>query len=48
MRAVCALAVDEAEAQRIGGLFKTSGFTEVKVRPLEEAGLVLGWDLRAA
>lgn len=48
MRAVCALALDEAEAQRIGGLFKTSGFASVRVRPLEEAGLLLGWDLQAA
>lgn len=50
MRAVCALAVDETRAHRIGRLFKAAGFASVKVRalklPLEDA--LLGWDLLAA
>ncbi len=50
LRAVCALAVDETRAHRIGRLFKAAGFDNVKVRPfrLPVEDLLLGWDLVAA
>lgn len=49
-RAVCALAVDETRAHRMGRLFKAAGFGSVKVRALRlpDADLLLGWDLLAA
>ncbi len=50
MRAICALAVDETRMHRIGRLFKTSGFRDVKVKRLTapDDGAVIGWDLIAA
>lgn len=50
MRTICALAVDETQMHRIGRLFKSSGFRDVKVKRLTapDDGAVIGWDLLAA
>jgi hypothetical protein len=49
LRAVCALAVDETRAHRIGRLFKASGFEHVRVRPflMPIKDILLGWELEA-
>lgn len=49
MRAACALVVDETRVHRIGRLFQSAGFEQVKVTAFRDAANALvGWDLQAA
>jgi SAM-dependent methyltransferase len=50
MQAVCALAMDETRAHRLGRQFRAAGFEGVKVRALKlpSEDVILGWDLLAA
>ena len=48
MRSACDLAVDETRAHRIARLFRSSGFSSVKVQAFRAQQALLGWELQAA